>query len=36
MNDIDIYAVVFTVGLFCLIGFIAYLGHIETMAGCLK
>ena len=36
MDDIDIYAIVFVVGLFSLIGFIAYLGHVETMAGCLK
>jgi hypothetical protein len=36
MDDIDISAIVFAVGLFCLIGFIAYLGHVETMAGCVK
>jgi hypothetical protein len=35
MDDIDIYAVVFVVGLFCLIGFLAYLDYLEGMAGCL-
>lgn len=36
MDDVDIYAVVFFVGLFCLIGFMGYLEHVETMGRCLK
>lgn len=32
----DWFFTAFYVGLFCLIGFMSYLEHLEKMAGCLK